>query len=172
MSNLSERMIGAATLQSKIYEEVEADTSATPQAIAVVVLASLASGVGVLGTLGLSGALKSVMASLLGWVIWVALIYLIGTKLLPEPQTKSDMGELLRTTGFAYTPGILRIVSIIPIIGWLISFAIFFWMLATMVIAVRQALDYKSTGRAVAVCIVGFIANVLIGFVLGGLSLL
>jgi hypothetical protein len=35
-------------------------------------------------------------------------------------------------------------------------------MLVTMVIAVRQALDYTGTPRAVGVCVIGWIAQVLI----------
>ncbi len=166
MASLTDRMIGAALLNVPTYEEVEADTEATPQAMIVVVLSSLAAGVGGFSLGGVSGLLYGLVASLLGWAVWAGIIFLVGTKLLPEPQTRSDVGELLRTLGFAQSPGILRVLGIIPLLGWIVSIAASLWMLVTTVIAVRQALDYKSTGRAVAVCLIGFIAYVVIGFVM------
>ena len=43
MASFTERMMGAAKLDVQVYEEVEADTSATSQAMGVVLLFSLAS---------------------------------------------------------------------------------------------------------------------------------
>jgi hypothetical protein len=85
------------------------------------------------------------------------LTFIIGTKLLPEAGTKADLGEMLRTIGFSSSPGVLRILGIIPVAGAIISFAVGIWMLVAMIIAVRQALDYKSTWRAVGVCLIGFV---------------
>lgn len=157
MASFSERLIGAAKLDVEIYEEVEADTGAIPQALAVVVLSSLAAGVGLIRDGGVVGLLAVTASSLVAWFIWAGLTYLIGTKMLPEPQTKADMGELLRTIGFASSPGLLRVVGIVPMLGGLVSLIASIWMLVAMVVAVRQALDYRSTGRAVAVCLIGFI---------------
>jgi len=157
MASLANRMINAAKLDVQTYEEVEADQTATGQAMTVVVISSIAAGIGSIGILGLGGIVMMTIGALIGWFIWAGVTYLIGTKLLPEPQTKADMGELLRTIGFSASPGVLRIFGIIPLIGMLISFAASIWMLVAMVIAVRQALDYKSTGRAVGVCIIGFV---------------
>jgi len=102
------------------------------------------------------------IAALAGWYIWAWLTYFIGTKLLPEPQTKSDPGELLRTIGFASSPGLIRIAGIIPGIGGVIFLVASLWMLVAMVIAVRQALDYTSTLRAVGVCLIGWAIQLLI----------
>lgn len=157
MASLTDRMIKAAALDVQTYEEVEADQTATGQAMTVVVISSIAAGIGSIGILGLGGMVMMTIGALIGWFIWAGVTYLIGTKLLPEPQTKSDMGELLRTIGFSASPGVLRILGIIPLLGTLISFAVSIWMLVAMVIAVRQALDYKSTGRAVGVCVIGFV---------------
>jgi len=162
MASFTERMIGAAKLDVNTYEEVEADQGALGQAMGVVVLSSVAAGLGAIRTGGVGGLIGLTLSALLGWFVWAALTYVIGTKLLPEPQTKSDIGELLRTIGFASSPGILRVLGIIPAIGPLLSFAVSIWMLAAMVIAVRQALDYQSTGRAVGVCPIGFVVYVLI----------
>jgi hypothetical protein len=97
-----------------------------------------------------------------GWFIWAFLTYFIGTRLLPEPQTKADYGELLRTIGFSSSPGVLRVLGIIPMLGNVLNFIVGIWMLVAMVIAVRQALDYKSTWRAVGVCLIGWIVQIAI----------
>jgi hypothetical protein len=170
MSNLTERMIGAARLDVAIYEEVEADTNATGQALLVVVLSSVAAGLSFVTLNGIRGVILGTLSAIVGWIIWAGITYLVGTKLLPEPQTQSDMGELLRTIGFAMSPGILRILGIIPIIGFLVNVVVFFWLLAAVVVAVRQALDYKSTGRAIGVCLVGFIVYILAFVLVGTMS--
>ncbi len=167
MSTFAERMIGAATLNVHTYEEVEADTTATAQAMGVVVLSSIAQGIG-LALGGSSGFVTGAMGALIGWFIWAFLVYIIGTKLLPEPQTRSDLGELLRTTGFSASPGLLRVLGVIPLIGGLIILAVSIWMLVAMIIAVRQALDYQSTGRAVGVCLIGWFVFVVIILMLTG----
>jgi hypothetical protein len=160
MAAFVDRVIGAAKLNVPTYEEVERDSNATGQAMGVVLLSSAAQAVGSSGY-GATGLIWGMISALSGWIIWSFLSYIIGTRLLPEPQTRSNLGELLRTTGFASAPGILRIFAFVPIIGWFISLLVLFWMLAAMVIAVRQALDYESTGRAVAVCLIGFAVNLI-----------
>ena len=168
MSTFAERMIGAATLNVHTYEEVEADTTATTQALGVVVLSSLAQGIAGLAQGGGGGFVAGALGALMGWFIWAFLVYIIGTKLLPEPQTRSDLGELLRTTGFSASPGLLRVLGVIPLIGGLIILAVSIWMLIAMIIAVRQALDYQSTGRAVGVCLIGWFVFVVIILMLTG----
>lgn len=162
MTSFVQRMIGAAKLDVKIYEEVEADKGALGQALGVVLIASLAAGIGTLSRAGVSGLVIGLIAALVGWFIWAFLTYLIGTKLLPEPQTKSDMGELLRTIGFSSSPGVIRVLGIIPALEMIAFLVAGIWMLAAMVIAVRQALDYSSTWRAVGVCVIGWIIQVII----------
>ncbi len=169
MSTFAERMIGAATLDVHTYEEVEADATATTQAMAVVVLSSLAQGIaGLTQGGGGFGFVAGAMGALIGWFIWAFLVYIIGTKVLPEQQTRSNLGELLRTTGFSAAPGLLRVLGVIPLIGRLIIFAVSIWMLVAMIIAVRQALDYKSTGRAVGVCLIGWFVFVVIVLMISG----
>jgi hypothetical protein len=153
-----QRLIGAAALDVAIYEEVEADPKAGLQAGTVVLLSSLAAGIGARGigqnTFG-NIALISIVA-LMAWACWALVTYQIGARLLPEPQTSADVGQLMRTIGFASTPGLLRIFGFIPGVT-IPAFAIAsIWMLVAMVVAVRQALDYTSTARAVAVCIIGW----------------
>lgn len=169
MADFKDRIIRAAKLDVNLYEEVEADKGAMGQAMAVVVLSSLAAGIGMIATAGLRGIVTGVIGALISWYIWAYLTYLIGTKLLPEPQTRSDPGELLRTIGFSSSPGLIRILGIIPALAGIVFFAASIWMLIAMVIAVRQALDYTSTMRAVGVCLIGWIVQGLILFFLIGL---
>ena len=168
--SFTDRMIGAAKLDVHVYEEVEADTSAMGQAMAVVVLHAVAAGIvsfAIFG--GVPSLIRGFIFPLIGWFIWAFVIYLIGTKVMPEPQTRSNIGELLRTTGFAASPGILLVLGAIPMFGMLIILAVTIWMLVTMVVAVRQALDYKSTGRAIGVCVLGWVPYVILGRVVVGL---
>ena len=161
MTTFWDRIIRAAKLDAQLYEEVEADTGAMRQAMGVVVLSSMAAGVGSARG-GLGGILVGTIAALIGWYVWAYLTYFIGTKFLPEPQTEADPGELLRTIGFSSSPGLIRVFGIIPGLAGLLFPVASIWMLVAMVIAVRQALDYESTSRAVAVCVIGWIVQLLI----------
>ncbi len=126
-----------------------------------------------MGAGGLEGIVVGTLGALVGWYIWAFLTYFIGTKLLPEPQTQANYGELLRTIGFASSPGLIRVLAIIPALAPFVFLIAGIWMLAAMVIAVRQALDYHSTLRAVGVCVIGWLVQaVIVGLVLamvGGL---
>lgn len=160
MNKFVNRIIRAARLEPQLYEEVEADKTAMSQAMGVVVLSSIAAGIGNTGRIGLGGIFMGTIAALMSWYIWAFLTYLVGTKLLPEPQTKADIGEMLRTIGFSSSAGLIRIFGFLPAIGPLVFFGSSIWMLIAMAIAVRQALDYKSMGRAVGVCIIGWLIQV------------
>ena len=157
MADFKARIIRAAKLDASLYEEVEADKTALKQAMGIVVLSSIAAGIGTITKGGLNGIIIGTILALIGWYIWAYITYFIGTKLLPEPQTKADHGELLRTIGFSSSPGLIRILCIIPGLFGIVSIIASIWMLIAMVIAVRQALDYESTFRAVGVCIIGWI---------------
>ncbi|GJL53865.1 MAG: hypothetical protein NPIRA02_09970 [Nitrospirales bacterium] len=166
MTPFVDRMIRAAKLDVHLYEEVEADKSAMGQAMGVVVLSSLAGGIGFMQQGGLIGLAVGTVGSLIGWYIWALLTYLIGTKLLPEPQTHADHGELLRTVGFSSAPGMIRVLALLPGLGTLVNFIASAWMFVAMVIAVRQALDYQSTYRAIGVCVIGWVVQALVAAVL------
>ena len=166
MGGLGERMIRAAKLDASLYEEVEADRGALGQATTVVVLASLAAGFGSVARGGVGGFLFGSIAALAGWYVWAFLTYWIGTRFLPEPQTQADYGELLRTIGFSSAPGVIRVLGVIPALTGLVFLVASIWMLVAMVIAVRQALDYTGTLRAVGVCLIGWIVQILIVAVL------
>ena len=156
MNQLVTRMIRAARLEAQLYEEVEADTTSIWQAFTVVLLSALAAGIGSFHNGGWPGVVWQAGAALVGWWVWAWFAYMIGTRLLPTRETVSDHGELLRTIGFSSTPGILRIFALIDPISGLVYFGATLWMFVAMVVGVRQALDYHSTRRAIAVCLIGF----------------
>ena len=164
MADIQDRMLRAAKLDVELYEEVEHDEGALGQATIVVVLSAVAAGIGTLGIGGLTGLVSGTLAALLGWYVWAFLTYYIGTRLLPEPDTQADHGQLLRTIGFASAPGLIRVVGIVPGLGTLVFSVSALWMLVATVIAVRQALDYTSTWRAIGVCAIGWVVQ---AFVLG-----
>ncbi|MGH9319553.1 MAG: YIP1 family protein [Vicinamibacteria bacterium] len=164
MASFAERMIGAAKLEVPIYEEVEHDQNALGQAMGVVILAAIAAGIGSLRG-GPSGFLIGIITALVGWFIWAGIIFIVGTKVMPEPQTKADLGQLLRTMGFAASPGLLGVLAIIPFFGWIVRLVVVIWQLIAMVVAVRQALDYQTTGKAVVVCLLGWLAYMVVAFV-------
>ena len=155
------RMIGAAKLNVDTYEEVEADKSATGQALFVVLLVTVAS---VVGTLLLGDDVDVVRALVVGiirgvvsWALWALVTMLIGTTILKTEKTEADWGELARTTGFAQTPGILNVLVFVPAVGGLIVLVAFIWSIVAMLIGVRQALDYTSTWRAFFVVLLALI---------------
>jgi hypothetical protein len=156
MASFVERVVGAARLDAKIYEDVEADSTAMGQAMAVVAASALAAGVGSIAS-GATGAVAAVVGGIVGWFLWAVVTWLVGTKILPEPATSADLGQMLRTIGFSAAPGLLNVLGVIPVVGLFVWFVAAIWQLVAMVVAVRQALDYTSTGRAVLVCVIGWV---------------
>tara|TARA_B100000686_G_scaffold331763_1_gene395687 strand:+ start:10585 stop:11106 length:522 start_codon:yes stop_codon:yes gene_type:complete len=150
------RVFRAIKIDIDLYEEVEADKTATVQAGIVVVLSSLAAGVGAIH-LGASNLLLAPLLSLVSWYVWAYIIYIVGVKMFPDPQTKSNHGELLRTIGFSTAPGIIRIFGFTPTLMTVTYIGSAFWMLACMVVAVKSALDYKSMWKALGVVVLAWI---------------
>lgn len=157
-STYGNRLIRAALLDRGLYEEVEADRAAILQAMATVVLSSLAAGIGAGGAQGQTLRTFAVFSgiALVCWMLWAALIFQVGGTLMPERQTDTSFGELLRTIGFAAAPGLLQAFAAFPGVTLVVFAAAAVWMLAAMVVAVRQALDYRGTGHALAVCAVAW----------------
>ena len=150
------RVFRAIKIDIDLYEEVEKDKSATIQAGIVVVLSSLAAGVGAL-QLGKSNFLFAPILSLLSWYVWAYVIYFVGVKLFPGAKTKSNHGELLRTIGFSSAPGLIRVFGITPDLMTVTFIGSAFWMLACMVVAVKSALDYESLWKALGVVLVAWL---------------
>lgn len=155
--SLVQRMIGAAMLDTSVYEEVEADRGATSQAAIVVAIVAICAAIGSWGGGG-RGMIAAVIGAFVGWLVLSALTYVIGTQLF---KGTADMGEMLRTLGFAQSPGVLAIVGFIPVLGWLVKFVVWIWLLVTAVIAIRQALDFD-TGKAVATAVIAWVIMIVV----------
>jgi hypothetical protein len=160
MASLTERMMGAARLDTAIYEEVEHDASATGQAAVVVAIVAVASAIGAIGGEGM-GPIGALVGALIGWLVWAGVTYLIGDKLLGGT---ASWGELLRTLGFAQSPGVLFALGIIPLLGGLVRFVVGIWILIAGIIAIRQALDF-STGKAILTVVLGWLAMMLLAMI-------
>ena len=172
------RMLGAARLSSDTYEEVERDRGATLQALVIVVLVSIA---GLVGTLLGGDEIKIVEAVIFGiiggivsWALWALGTWIVGSTILKTEHTEADWGQLARCTGFAQTPGLLNVLAFIPVVGGIITLVALIWRFVAMLIAVRQALDYKSTWRAFFVILISFIPvvvlNVIVLVIIGGVA--
>ena len=156
MASFQDRVIGAMRLRAATFEEVEHDTNATTQAAIVVLVATFARGLGWYPR-GVMAILVTFLGALVGWVIAAIVIWAIGTRVLPGKNTEADPQQLMRTLGFAQAPGIFAVLVFMPLLGWLIGIVVMLWVLAATVIAVRQALDYDDTLRAVIVCVIAWL---------------
>lgn len=159
MSGLWRRMRMAALLDADIYEEVEADHSSIRQAVLIVTVACLVSAaarylMGVQAGVASDRLGLQVVLSLLEPVaIWVggsAFAFMVGASFFRGPDTETDFKEVLRTTGFAFTPALLHIFAVVPpaALGLSIDLLARAWTFACVVVAIRQALDF-TTLRAV-----------------------
>jgi hypothetical protein len=167
--SLTDRMIRASRLDVGLYNEVEADISATNQALTVVVITAVASGIGAALALAIAGRpgtaifalIGGIISQLLTWAVMSYVMYFVGTRLF---HGTASYGELLRTLGFAYSPGVLLILRFIPVLGGLIALIVGIWRLVTSYIAIREALDLD-TGNTIATIIVGVIAYAIVAFI-------
>lgn len=160
--SLIRRMKGAALLDVSVYEEVEADQTATTQAAIVVAIVAVAQAIGGAGEGG-RGIIGGLLAAVVGWLLWAGITYLIGDKVLGGTAT---WGELLRTIGFAQSPGVFYLLAFIPILGGLVRIAVSLWVLVAGIVAIRQALDF-STGKAVLTAVLGWLAVAIPAMLLG-----
>jgi hypothetical protein len=149
------RLLGAATMDAGMYEGIEADRQTTMQALSAVVLASLAAGIGAGDWLGTRVATLAAVSALgiITWSAWAMLVFQLGTRVMPDADTRADWGQLLRTTGFAAAPGLLLVFGLIPHGRTMVFAIVGGWMFAAMVFGVKHALDYRTGGRALAVCV-------------------
>jgi hypothetical protein len=163
-----QRLMGAAALDPAIYEEVEADPAALGQAMLVVVLASLSAGIGAVGFGGsIAAAPVFAVVALMSWAAWALVTFEVGSRVMPTPETRVSLGQLLRTIGFSATPGIISAIGFMPGLTRPVFIVSSVWMLVAMVVAVRHALDFRSTARAVGVCVVGWVLAIAIAAILG-----
>lgn len=169
MTRFIRRVLGALSLDRGTFEEIEADRAALPQAWLVVVLAGLGAGI---GTAGVGDAAPPAIAaiavaSVVAWVAWAAVVYQVGGRILAEPGTSVDLGQVLRTLGFAAAPGMFRAFEVFGGTRWLVFPLTAVWMVVAMTVAIRQAFDYQSLARAVAVSLLGWGVLVAVGAAVG-----
>ncbi len=162
-----ERMIGAARLDIPTYEAIEHDESATPSAFVVVVLVAIASAIGGLDE-GARGLIAGLLISIIGWVVFAAVAFFVGTKLIPAPTTQATIPQIMRTTGFAQAPGVFNVLGFIPVLGALIGIVVAIWVLITSIVGLRQALD-MSTGRTIAVALISVIPYLVVVAIVGAI---
>jgi hypothetical protein len=170
MAAIVDRMIRAAKLDATLYDEVEKDEGSMGQAMTVVVISSVAAGIGSAGILGPIGLIGGALAAMVGWFIWALLAHFIGTTMLAEPATRASLVQVMRVTGFAAAPGVIRIFAFIPLFGTLVNLVASLWMLAAFIVAIRQVLNYSTTGRAVGVCVIGWLVQFVIIFMVAALG--
>jgi hypothetical protein len=162
MADLTGRMIGAMQADVKTFTEIEADQSAMGQAITVIVIAGVAALIGNIFRAGIAAGILGLIGSLLGYGLFSLMVFLIGTKVMPEPTTKADFNETFRVVGFAASPGVFNILAIVPYLGPLISLLVGLWSLVIAVVAVREVLDYSNTGRAIIVCLISAVIYLIV----------
>lgn len=161
-----DRVVGALKLDPNAFEDVERDPTSIGQAIGVILLGAISVGIGNIYWGGFSGIISGALTSLIGMVVTSAIIWLVGTKLMPEPTTKADFPETLRVLGFASAPYLLGVITIIPILGWLLLFVVWLWYLAALVVAVRAVLDYSTIGKAVVVVLIAWVIGLVLSFLI------
>jgi hypothetical protein len=159
-SALSTRLAAALRLDLQLYLDVSGDAAATSQAFRIVLLSGLSNGIGLLGRLGAAGILAGVVAAILGWLLWAAVIWLTGTLFGQRREDRS----LLRVLGFADAPGVFLILGLVPAVAGAVRFVVVVWLLATTVRAV-QAVFAVTTGRAVVIAVVAFVMYLVLGAV-------
>ena len=175
------RILGALLLKAEIYEEIESDRGATIQAVLVVVLSQLAISVWFLVLLensnssvpvswSISDTLLAVVQGIIYWALLAGVIYVIGVTLFNTNQTQATWGEVARTIGFAQTPNLFLfstplVVTFAEVLALWLALACVSWTLTATVIAVRAALDYTSTIRAILVVVAGYAVAVSCSFV-------
>lgn len=148
---LLRRMLRAARLDSHVYEEVEAEPRSLSQAFIVVLLAAAAGGAAsALSGRSFERILVDVLEPLTLWLVGSVFTYMVGATFFRGPETSTDYAEVLRTTGFAFTPGLLRLAGGLP---WpeaatAVTYFADLWMVVAGIVSVRQALDF-TTLRAI-----------------------
>ena len=166
MASFGERVIGAMRLDANTFEEIERDQTAIGQTVGVIVLAAVSAGIGNIFWGGITGIFSNAIVMLIQYAVWAVMIWVIGTKVMPDPATKADLPETFRVIGFAAAPWLLGFITIIPLVGWLIMFVLWLWSIAVMVVAVKQVLDYADYAKPAIVVVIAFVVQFIVGMML------
>jgi hypothetical protein len=152
------RIYRSVKIDPEVFNEVQKDKNATISAALVVILSSSAAGIGAT-SLGASNFILAPIFSLISWFVWAYIVYFVGVKLFPETKTKTTQFALLRAIGFSSAPGIIRIFGFNEDLMTVTFIGSAFWMLACMVVAVKETLYYKSLWKAFGVVIISWLVQ-------------
>ncbi|MCP4370884.1 MAG: hypothetical protein GY797_22640 [Deltaproteobacteria bacterium] len=153
------RLFRAAKLDTGLYDEVMADKKAQFQAMMTVFIYSMAAAYGSFGRSGTAGINFGMITTLFGWYVWAFSTYFIGTRLLPGAQSEIERKSLLRVLGFASSPGLIRLLGLVPGLSGIIFLIATIWMIATSTVALKQVLNFESVYRAAGVCVIAWIIS-------------
>ena len=166
MAQIADRMIRAAKLDASLYDEIARDETTMGEAVTVVLIATAAAGLGaaLAGPLGLIGG---AVVALVGWFVQAALAFYIGTKIIPDSDTRTDFPAVLRVTGYASAPGVVAALGFIPLLGGLRVIKTRIWQLAAFIVAIRVVMNFDGNGKAIMVVLIGWVVKLaLAGFLM------
>ena len=120
-------------------------------------------------SIGVSG-----LTAIFTWLIWAVFIYVIGVKLFSDKETKVTFKKILIAVGYAHAPGLLRFFAVTPDFVVPIIFLTQFWIFASLIIAMKQILNLKSSFKAFGIVFLSFliIAFLSISFVMSRMDAL
>ena len=161
MAQIADRMIRAAKLDASLYDEIARDETTMGEAVTVVLIAAAAAGLGaaLAGPIGLIGG---AVVALVGWFVQAVLAYYVGTKMIPDSDTRTDLSSVLRVTGYASAPGVIAALGFIPVLGTMAMFAAGLWQLAAFIVAIRVVMNFDGNGKAVMVVLIGWVVKMAI----------
>lgn len=164
LDRIANRAKDVITFKTSTYHEIVRDPSATTEAAIVVATVAIASGLGQIFA-GPGALIGGVLSMLIGWVVGAAVIYFVGTRITGEPTTVSSVERVMRIVGYASAPFALSIFSGLWLIGWIFGTAVFIWILATMILAIRASMN-MTLGRAIITGVIAWIATLIASGVL------
>jgi len=149
------RVFRSVKIDPEVFNEVQKDKNATISAAIVVILSSTAAGIGAT-KIEMGNFILAPVFPLISWFVWAYIVYFVGVKLFPDTKTKTTQFALLRAIGFSSAPGIIRIFGFNEELMTVTFIGSAFWMLACMVVAVKETLNYKSLWKALGVVIISW----------------
>lgn len=166
-----QRVIRIVKFDAAVYNEIEADESATQEAWVIVIVTSLlaALGAGIAASALQTGFfgqfIVALISGIVGWLLWSAITWLIGTRLF---QGQATYWELARTLGYASAPRILGVLAFIACLGPIAGIVGAVLSLIAGFFAVREALDL-TTEKAILTILIGWAVVFVLSLILGGI---
>jgi hypothetical protein len=152
------RTIQASLLRRRLYEEIRQDPEVFMTALGTVILAGIGIGIGLMGSLTavaedgrsvgdvqawLLGVWLAVVTTLVGWLAWTVVNYLLASKLLGG---RAEYRQVLRALGLCHGPGVLLALTPVPAIGLGAAVGASIWVLVAALVAVHETQDVDWPG--------------------------